>query len=351
MEQILLKSLEHESLAPAFPDEIGEALSQTVIGPLAEITVFLRSIAAVKGCLFFLGRRETEKYVGIISKTAKQVNALGTARSIRLKEAGLQLALAKADTHAAGVIQGALSFLQPRVIGPVPSAGCGDRLGMATPGHVRALAKKNNLAAVLCQQSVRENNRTGRSPRQVLVDAMWGAWQEGWRQGFGADADHLKTTEEIDTFVDAGYTFFTIDPGDCMDAGADGADTGQLEEKVAALPWNLLETTAEDLVYRLTRRPLELDGFAVQLTKEDVLRSAAKYGAVISHTLDMVRHLRRKMGPKPFDLEVSVDETNSATTLAEHVYIAAELDRLGVVVSSLAPRYVGDFEKGGRLHR
>ncbi len=203
MEQILLKNIENESLAPALPDEIGEALAQTVIGPLAEVTVFPRSIAAANRCLFFLGRHETKKYVGIISKTSQQVNVLGTPRSIRLKDAGLHLALAEADTLAADVIQEALSFLQPRVIGPVPSAGCGDRLGLATPGHVRALAK-TKLAAVLCQQSVRENSRTGRSPRQVLDDAMWGAWQEGWRQGFGADADHLKTTVEIDTFVDAG---------------------------------------------------------------------------------------------------------------------------------------------------
>ncbi|MBI9085639.1 MAG: hypothetical protein JEZ11_18725 [Desulfobacterales bacterium] len=345
MEQILLESLENESLAPALTDDIAEASAHTVIGPVAEITVFPRSITAANRCLYFLGRRGHEKVVGMISKTSQRVNVLGTPRSIRLKDADFHLALAKADTHAADVIQGALSFLQPRVIGPVPSAGCGDRLGLATPGHVRALAK-THLAAVLCQQSVRENSRTGRSPRQVLDDAMWGAWQEGWRQGFGADADHLKTTGEIDTFVDAGYTFFTIDPGEYMDPAADGADAGQLEEKVAALPWNRLQTTAGDLVDALTRRPLELDGLSVQFTREEVLRSAAKYGAVIAHTLAMVRHLRRKMGSKPFDLEVSVDETDSATTLAEHVYIASELVRLGVVVNSLAPRYVGDFEKG-----
>jgi hypothetical protein len=41
-----------------------------------------------------------------------------------------------------------------------------------------------------------------------------------------------------------------------------------------------------------------------------------------------------------------VDETNSATTLVEHIYIVAELSRLEVVVDSLAPRYLGEFEKG-----
>src|SRR5262249_27118742 len=43
---------------------------------------------------------------------------------------------------------------------------------------------------------------------------------------------------------------------------------------------------------------------------------------------------------------MSVDESETVTTLAEHIYIANELKRLGVKWVSLAPRYVGDFEKG-----
>ena len=52
------------------------------------------------------------------------------------------------------------------------------------------------------------------------------------------------------------------------------------------------------------------------------------------------------MNGKPFELEMSVDESETVTTLAEHIYIANELKRLGVKWVSLAPRYVGDFEKG-----
>jgi hypothetical protein len=41
-----------------------------------------------------------------------------------------------------------------------------------------------------------------------------------------------------------------------------------------------------------------------------------------------------------------VDETDQPTSHAEHLYIANELKRLGVKWVSLAPRYVGRFEKG-----
>ena len=46
MEQLLLQSLEMESLAPALPADIANALAETVIGPLAEINVYPRSITA-----------------------------------------------------------------------------------------------------------------------------------------------------------------------------------------------------------------------------------------------------------------------------------------------------------------
>jgi hypothetical protein len=52
------------------------------------------------------------------------------------------------------------------------------------------------------------------------------------------------------------------------------------------------------------------------------------------------------MGDRPFELEVSVDETETPTSPLEHFFVASELRRLGVRWVSLAPRYIGRFEKG-----
>ena len=45
-------------------------------------------------------------------------------------------------------------------------------------------------------------------------------------------------------------------------------------------------------------------------------------------------------------MEISVDETETPTSPEEHFFIASELRRLGVRWVSLAPRFVGRFEKG-----
>jgi hypothetical protein len=98
----------------------------------------------------------------------------------------------------------------------------GDRLGLATPGHVRAVrATGSSIAPIFAQQSIREMARTGRTPQQVMDDATWGAFLEGWTGGVGADADHLKTPADIDACLAAGFTFYTIDPGAHVDNRAD----------------------------------------------------------------------------------------------------------------------------------
>src|SRR6185436_14844531 len=48
-----------------------------------------------------------------------------------------------------------------------------------------------------------------------------------------------------------------------------------------------------------------------------------------------------------YEIEVSVDETDSVTSPIDHLFCGLELKRRGVAnVVSVAPRFVGEFEKG-----
>ncbi len=248
--------------------------------------------------------------------------------------------------HAnAAALRRTLSYLQPRPLGLKTSSGFGDRFGLATPGHALALQRvSGDIAPIFAQQSIREMTRTKRTPQEVMTDATWGAYQAGWRGQVGADADHLKTPEDVDGCVDAGYSFFTTDPGDYVDSSAHTASAEEVVEKVEKLPWEKLETSRADLTTRFEKMRLELETFTLTFEKEDVFRAAAKYGAALAHVVTMYRHLASK--EVPFELEVSVDETETPTTHVEHAFIASELKRLNVQWVSLAPRYVGSFEKG-----
>ena len=129
------------------------------------------------------------------------------------------------------------------------SAGTGDRFGPATPGHVAAFrAVGGSIAPIFAQQSMRENARTLRPPRKVMDDALWGLVQTGWDQPWGADADHLKTLDDVHQCGNAGYTFFTVDPFDYVDNGAHHASIVMLERKMQQLPWDELDSSEADLI-------------------------------------------------------------------------------------------------------
>ena len=219
-------------------------------------------------------------------------------------------------------------------LGLSPSFGFGDRLGLATPGHIAAV-QGTKFAPVFAQQSVRENARTGRTPQQVMEDAKRAVEAAQWDAPWGADADHLKTLEDLPPFVQAGYTFFTIDPGEHVDNAADSDSLDVLRQKVVGFNWD-----------ELSALYLNEDGEQVwgNFDAESLMRAVVKYGKAIRHAVTMFKRLSDMMDA--FDFEMSVDETEAPTTPLEHFFIANELTRAGVRFTSLAPRFIGDFEKG-----
>lgn len=201
--------------------------------------------------------------------------------------------------------------MNPVPLGLKKSFGFGDRLGLATPGHYAAF-KKFKFAPIFAQQSIREMERTQRTPPEVIAAATKALQQLGHTGPWGADADHLKLPEHIDRTAAAGFCFFTIDPSEYV---GKGTLTPELKSLYPKLP-----------------------GLAA---------AAIKYGAALEHCGRMGQHIAKVLGNRPFEIEISVDETDDATTPDEHRFIALELKRHRVPnVVSVAPRFVGDFEKG-----
>lgn len=243
------------------------------------------------------------------------------------------------DAVNAAALRRELPWTAPRPLGLRKSVGCGDRLGLATPGHVRAV-RKGGMAGVFAQQSIREMQRCNRSAQDVIDDAAWGVLLMDYREGYGSDADHVKQVADIDVCIEAGFTGFTLDPNEHVDNAAQDDDAAALRAKFESLRPDDLEATPADL------RRLYLAAAASPLNEESLLRASGKYSRAIIHVKNLARHIEGRFDGDPFDLEVSVDETDTPTSPAEHWFIAAELQRLGVRVDGLAPRFIGDFEKG-----
>ena len=234
------------------------------------------------------------------------------------------------------------AVVQP--LGLTPSFGFGDRIGLATPGHVAALRRSGNgIAPIFPQQSIREMTRTGRTADEVMADALNGVASSGWTGITGADADHLKTPEDVDVTAAAGFTFFTIDPSDHVDEKSDGYNEAILRERFDEIRDKIgwIDT------YKGKQIPLST-GMHINLDEEAVMRAADKYGIALVKGIELADYIRvvNEGLNRDFEIELSVDETDQPTSLAEHYIVADQCLKHEMKLVSLAPRFPGDLEKG-----
>ncbi len=236
--------------------------------------------------------------------------------------------------------------LKPSVIGLQRSFGFGDRLGLATPGHMEAV-KGTPFVPVFAQQSIRELNRTHRNPDDVMSAAVAAVKAEGWDGIWGADADHLQTREDVFLMADHGYTLFTIDPSQYVNNNADKMVEEELERGYHDLIKNGLFEDGEIFDLYLNKTFDLDDSGSISFSDEILLlRAVVKYGAAIGYTRKMAGWIDEACRSRAYEIEMSVDETQTPTSPLEHLFIGLELKRKGIKLTSLAPRFVGEFEKG-----
>ncbi|MCK5646652.1 MAG: hypothetical protein KAH97_07710 [Anaerolineales bacterium] len=306
----------------------------------SNLNLYPHSLVSQNGVEYGLVQKDGKHLLAILSPPDSTKLSAFEGQTSQLS--GKTLILASLSSQNAAALRSRLAWLNPCPLGLSTSIGMGDRLGLATPGHVRAVSSaQGQIAPIFAQQSMRENMRTGRTPQQVMDDATWGIFQEGWQNRVGADADHLKTFQDIDICLNAGFTFFTIDPGSFVENKTETASLSELNELADQLPLDHQPDTSG-----LLNKVFDLEGLTVQIDEVTLKKAAVKYGNAVANVVSMYHHLSKSTGDRPFELEVSVDETEQPTSHAEHIYIASELKRLGVRWISLAPRYIGTFEKG-----
>ncbi|MFH1760689.1 MAG: tagaturonate epimerase family protein [bacterium] len=241
------------------------------------------------------------------------------------------------------VMRETFQWTNPCAVGSRTSFGTGDRIGAATPGHIRAI-KDHDIFPVLAQQSMREMGRTNRTPRQVIDDTVWGVFESGWKNGYGADADHIKKPEEAVECFKLGYTMFTIDA--CENINIRGHS---MSDKEVVKEFHKLSGSGSLRENYLTKTIYfkdELAELTFNITEVSLARAAVTNMGAIIHFKQVYDALKKAAKDKTFDFEVSVDETSIPTSPEEHYFIASELKRLGVKFASLAPRFIGEFQKG-----
>ncbi len=314
------------------------------IGEKTNLQVYPDSINGLNGQVFFIAKEEDNKFL-YVTDTEKNNNVYQKfdGEEIRIDDSFAKKCTL--NTHNRKLIQELFEFTKPKTIGLNNSFGFGDRIGLANPGHIRSL-DISDFIPILAQQSIRELTRTNRTADEVMNAAVWAVFQEGYKNIFGADADHLRTTNDIDLMLNAGYKMLTLDPSDYVNNNADILKSDELDKIIDEFHWTELNDSFNQAKDRYLRR-IQIDNeLFIEPDELKLKRAYTKYGNALIHIKNINEYLKANYSGLDYEIEVSVDETESVTSTFEHFFISNELKRLGVKFISLALRFIGDFEKG-----
>ncbi len=315
------------------PADLGAAVQQDP----GLAVIYIDSIHQHDGSTLCIARLEQGKKLWVIgnqSPVYREMN--GTEQQVdgvAVKECDLSVANSK-------VLRKYFPFTNPISLAKYDTTlGLGDRLGLASAGHLR-LVKNLKVRPILAQQSIRELNLTGRDYGQVLADAVWAVFQEDYQGGFGADGDHLKTAAEVRMALENGFTMITLDCSEHINNIAP-TDTAKIESIYQSLDAG--ERQALEAKFLGTQ--FKAGSLAVAYTPDTLKLNAAIYQKAIDFAIAIFNELIKPVANN-VDFEVSIDETQTPTDPASHFYVAEQLIQAGVKVNSLAPRFCGEFQKG-----
>lgn len=222
-----------------------------------------------------------------------------------------------------------------RVLREKCSFGCGDRLGEASAAHAK-LFREYDAKPVLAQQSMRELTLTNRTFRSVMDDTAFQVYISGYKGGYGADGDHLKTLKDIAAAVEDGVTMITLDLSDRLHPAFADKEGAELEQAYAALPADFRARIEKTYLAAL---PID----SLHFTKTELMRCGTIYFDALEFAAEVSAYLTANGGKA--DLEISIDETTVPTLPEHHYFVAGELLYRKADFASLAPRFIGEFQK------
>lgn len=285
----------------------------------------------------------------------------GKSRALR-KWNGGEISILPLTTPLVEELAEQLSWIRPVPVGTEkPSFGWGNRTllsSVAVLDLFREWEYRDRFNIVTIQQSSRENEVLARllGFRDVMASGMLAKLITGYTGRTGSDADHLKTSMELDEAVTAGFTGYTIDPSTVLrqtpGAYAEGeltieeiASLGELERLYRnSVRRNDLRGCLDRILKLLESRFAELSSGDRVHDRRLVMAGIVKFGDAISFMRECYGHLKENLA-EPFDFEPSFDETETPTDALAHLLIASELLHWGVRVTRFAVRFVGRFEK------
>ena len=212
------------------------------------------------------------------------------------------------------------------------SFGIGDRFGRQGKAQLAAILRARAEGVEISpvwNKSHREHSIIGTRPADTRTEADNAVRACGWDGAYFVDADHIGLNT-VDQFIKSS-DFFTIDVADFIARRASEGDINSFVRKQSKYIGKL-SIDGTDATFNITEKQIQA--------------AAEKFLLAVKQAGQIYRHIEAAKGAGNFVTEISMDETDQPQTPAELFFILAAVADEGVPAQTIAPKFVGRFNKG-----
>lgn len=309
---------------------IKQALAVQVMETATNGKVAVASLSEVTNGWVALVINGSEKKVVCVTQGECPLSAMWAVESSCV-QGGLQVDIMALNANNAAVIRRFVKWAAPSACGTKgTSIGFSDWVG-AAGGCVAPLFAKKQVKPVLAEYSAADSGLLKRNFLEAVDAATWGVFETGYKEGYGANAEGLKSEEDIVKALLYGYSMIGLDCSEKINLQIEKMS----DDDVAARYNDFPQEFRDAMQGSYLEANFQVGNEVIHFEPEQLRRIVLEYGEAIMHA-QFIYNSYLKNTPWEIDFELLVSKAGKLLSPQEHYLIANELQRNGIKFTSLA---------------
>ncbi len=220
-----------------------------------------------------------------------------------------------------------------------PTIGYDNRLRIGVAEMLSRL-HQYEIRPVLVQRSIPDQKSSTDAFQNTIDDAGFAVFEADWRSGWGAGGYGLASGADLEAILSTDATMVSLNlpvriPTDAPNWGDAEVETHFLKLEPPERDRILAEYANQEFV---------IENDSVKISVADARQCATMYASALDFVTSAFQQLRQKR-KNDFDLEISFVQNEKPISSIHHLFIARELRRRGVELSSLALGFSSEYRQ------
>lgn len=288
------------------------------------------SLCEIQGNWLALVNTDDGRRLAWVTQEESSINNLwkDIEKSVEIKK--LHIYVMKLNANNAAIVRRYVKWSAPSACGVKgTSVGFSDWLGKADAA-VADLFAKRQLKPVFVDFTSEDSQALQRNFLEAVDTVTWGVLEQGYKEGYGANAAGLKTEEDIVKALLYGYSMIGLDCSEKVNLSIEKLSDAEVNKRFGQ--FNDAFRAALHASY--LNAEFKVGDDKITFTENQLHRIVLEYGEAIMH-VQFIYNSYLKNTPWDIDFELSLSKPGKVLTPQEHYLLANELQRNNIKLSAV----------------